>query len=224
MKRLLAIAILILMAVASWGQDAGAVLKEFSGKVEVMLPGGAWKPAVKGMAIPRNASVSTGFKSLAVLALGSSSLTVKPLTKLTLEEIAKASGNETITLYLNAGRVSAKVAPPAGGSTDFSVKSPSATASVRGTEFDFDSFNLEVSDGMVVFFGADGQAVTVSMGGSSSVGVGGSALTQLQSAYAELAPLLPAGIDEASFASLVKTGGDLLVALAAAGVRVTLSW
>jgi hypothetical protein len=224
MKRFLAFCIVLFAASALWAQAQTAVLKDFSGKVEVMAPGGAWKPAVKGMTLAKNSSISTGFKSLAVLSLGSSTLTVKPLTKLTLEELVKAEGGDIVKLFLNTGRVSAQVSAPAGGATDFSVKSPTATASVRGTWFDFDGANLAVNEGTVVFFGSNGQAVAVSGGGSSSLGADGSALTPLESAYEELKPLLPPGMDASSFASLASVSGDFLAALAAAGVTITVSW
>jgi hypothetical protein len=224
MKRVLALLIALPAASSLWAQAQTAVLKDFSGKVEVMAPGGAWKPAVRGMSLAKNSAISTGFKSLAVLSLGSSTLTVKPLTKLTLEELVKAEGGEVVKLFLNTGRVSAQVSAPTGGGTDFSVKSPTATASVRGTWFDFDGANLLVNEGTVVFFGSSGQAVAVSTGGSSSLGSDGAPLTALESAYDELKPLLPPGMDASSFASLSSVSGDFLAALAAAGVTITVSW
>jgi hypothetical protein len=82
----------------------------------------------------------------------------------TLEEIQEAEGNETVSLRLTTGRVRADVTPPAGGKTDFRVRSPSATASVRGTSFEFDGRRLAVAQGRVRFSGGDGTPVTVSAG------------------------------------------------------------
>ncbi len=225
MKRM-ALALCILLAAAgAWAAETPlATIREFTGKVEVMAPGGAWKPATKGMALAKNTAISTGFKSVAVLTLGSSILTVKPLTKLSLEEIVKLEGSEQVKLYLSAGRVKAAVSAPAGGSTDFSVKSPSATASVRGTGFDFDGANLAVTEGVVVFVGANGQAVQVPAGALSSIGAGGASSVPLSEAIAALAPLLPPGVDPGSFGSLSEAANAVIAALSAGGVDVVIQW
>ena len=48
-----------------------------------------------------------------------------------------------------AGRVKAEVTPKKGEKADFKIKSPTATASVRGTGFEFDGQNLLVDHGAV---------------------------------------------------------------------------
>jgi hypothetical protein len=225
MKRMILIGLVLLAVAGAWAAETPlATIKEFTGKVEVMAPGGAWKPAAKGMALAKNTAISTGFKSVAVLTLGSSTLTVKPLTKLSLEALVKLEGSEQVKLYLSAGRVKAAVSAPAGGTTDFSVKSPSATASVRGTAFDFDGANLAVGEGVVVFVGTDGQAVQVPAGGFSSIGAGGSSGSPLSEAIAALAPLLPPGVDPGSFKSMSEAANAVIAALSAGGVNVVVQW
>lgn len=225
MKRLVLLGMVMLAVTGAWAAESPlATIKEFTGKVEVMAPGGTWKPATKGMTLVKNAAISTGFKSVAVLSLGSSVLTVKPLTKLSLEELVRLQGSEQVKVYLSAGRVKAAVAAPAGGTTDFSVKSPSATASVRGTGFDFDGVNLAVTEGIVVFVGTNGQAVQVPAGSLSSVGAGGGSSSPLQEAIGALAPLLPPGVDPDSFDSLSDAANAVLAALSAGGVDVQVTW
>ncbi len=225
MKRLVLLGMVMLAVTGAWAAESPlATIKEFTGKVEVMAPGGTWKPATKGMALVKNAAISTGFKSVAVLSLGSSVLTVKPLTKLSLEELVRLQGSEQVKVYLSAGRVKAAVAAPAGGTTDFSVKSPSATASVRGTGFDFDGVNLAVTEGIVVFVGTNGQAVQVPAGSLSSVGADGGSSSPLQEAIGALAPLLPPGVDPDSFDSLSDAANAVLAALSAGGVDVQVTW
>lgn len=225
MKRFVLFGMVLLAAAGVWAAESPlATIKEFTGKVEVMAPGGTWKPATKGMALVKNAAISTGFKSVAVLSLGSSVLTVKPLTKLSLEELVRLQGSEQVKVYLSAGRVKAAVVAPAGGTTDFSVKSPSATASVRGTGFDFDGINLAVTEGVVVFVGANGQAVQVPAGSLSSVGAGGGSSLPLEEAIGALAPLLPPGVDPGSFDSLSDAANAVLAALSAGGVDVQVTW
>jgi hypothetical protein len=66
-----------------------------------------------------------------------------------LEKIVQSQDEERINLRLQTGSIRAEVKPPVGGSSEFTVRSPSATASVRGTSFEFDRENLWVEDGRV---------------------------------------------------------------------------
>jgi hypothetical protein len=154
MKRYIALAALLCLASAATlaAEEPAAMKAVFSaivGKVEYQKPGSSWKPAKVGDSIDKGTVVSTGFKSSATLKLEESSLFLKPLTRLTLEEAVKTSGGTQTKLYLLSGRVKADVPPQAGKTTDFRIKSPTATASVRGTAFDFDGLNLMVSRGRV---------------------------------------------------------------------------
>lgn len=185
-----------------------AVIKEVTGKVEIRdSPAAAWAPALEGTALTKDTVISTGFKSVAVVSLGNSTLTVRPLTRLTLEEIARAEGSEQVQLYLLAGRVRAEVTPPAGGRTDFSVRSPSATASVRGTSFSFDSVNLNVIGGLVRFSGSIGNPVYVGAGEGSFVGEGGRPANPSDVAAANALPTLPVGVGAGTIGSLSSSGG-----------------
>jgi hypothetical protein len=121
------------------------------------------------MTIEKTARISTGFKSSAVIALGNSTITVRPLTRLTLEEIARLQDTEEAGLYLGTGRVRAEVAPPSGGKIDFTVRSPMATASVRGTTFDFDTVNLRVLEGRIRYTTPSGSLALVRGGERSTV-------------------------------------------------------
>jgi hypothetical protein len=171
MKYIVFFLCLFLSVAVSFGQSA--VLKDFMGTVEVRVPGGQWAPASLGMVLEKNASISTGFKSSAVLGLGNSTITVRPLTRLTLEELINNQGDETVRLSLRTGRVRAEVAPPAGGKTNFTIRSAQATASVRGTEFEFEKDSIYVTSGNVVFGDQGGTEVTVRAGESSSASEGG---------------------------------------------------
>jgi hypothetical protein len=134
-----------------------AVIQEITGKVEVKVSGGDWVPAVTGQTINNATTISTSFKSTAVINLGNSVLTMKPLTRLTLEELRETAGTEKVDLYLTTGRVQAEVTPPAGGKTDFTVRTPSVTASVRGTSFEQTIDKLDVDGGSVFYQGGAGQ-------------------------------------------------------------------
>lgn len=131
-------------------QNTEALIREMTGAVELKHPGQAdWIPARAGDRVGGAAIISTGFKSTAVLSIGNSTLTVRPLTRLSLETLMNQGETETINIGLQTGRVRAEVRPPAGGRTDFTVRTPMVTASVRGTVFDLDPVNLWVSEGTV---------------------------------------------------------------------------
>jgi len=126
-----------------------ARFESVQGTVEVKQPGGDWVPAASGMNIEKATLISTGFKSSAVVKVGGSTLQVRALTRLSLEEILAKEGSDTVELFLQTGRVRADVKPPENGKIDFTLKTPSITASVRGTIFDLDTNNLKVDEGTV---------------------------------------------------------------------------
>jgi hypothetical protein len=155
--------VLLLFFAGVWSaQTLEARFLEVTGTVETReASSGGWSRAAPGGLIGRNTVISTGLKSSAVIALGSSRLEVRPLTMLTLEELTQRGNAEETTLYLRTGRVRASVTPPTGRSVDFTVGSPTVTASVRGTSFEFDGRRLQVENGQVLLAGTGGQRIYV---------------------------------------------------------------
>jgi ferric-dicitrate binding protein FerR (iron transport regulator) len=100
-----------------------------------------------------------------------------------------------VDLYLQTGRIKADVAPPSEGKIDFKVRSPSATASVRGTSFEFDGLRLVVDDGRVHVSGGDGMGVYVGAGHAVvSNPETGKTTTAAETTREELIPPMPAGM------------------------------
>ena len=160
--------VLILCAGFAFAQNG--VITGMSGTVELMRPGSSvYVPAKVGDQVTGNTTISTGFKSSALVKAGSAVITVRPLTKLTFAEISAAAGTETINVNLQTGRVRVDVNPPAGSRSNTSVRGPSATASVRGTSFTFDTRNITVQKGTVAFKGKRGGVMLVSAGSSSQL-------------------------------------------------------
>jgi hypothetical protein len=157
MKRLLIICSLLLMITALGFAQNEAVVKEASGKVEILAPPRGWTAAQVGMAVPLGATVSTGFNSRAVLDLGNAVLTVSPLTRMRIEELIEQEGTVKTDLYLRVGKVRAEVKTAAGLQQDFKLRSPVSTAAVRGTDLGYDGYNVEVYAGNVVYFNLLGQ-------------------------------------------------------------------
>ena len=156
-----------------------AVVKETKGKVEIKLPFKNWQRARKGMIVPKNAVISTGFRSSAVISMGKSILQVRQLTRLKLEELIEKKGTVSTSLYLRIGKIRATVKSSRGVRQNFKLKSPVSTAAVRGTDFDYDGIRLQVYEGVVQFFNLMSQRRDIGAGeesetnGYSTPGSGG---------------------------------------------------
>jgi hypothetical protein len=219
MKRKVLTVVMMMTVVMVWAQSPRAVIRSVEGTVEVKAAGtSVWRPAVIGQELEKETQVSTGFKSAAMIEIGNSKLTVRPLTRLSVGELeAATAAADRVDLRLSAGRVRAEVKPPVGGKDiDFTVRGPAVTASVRGTVFDFDTVNLEVEEGTVAFSGADNTAVYVGGGESSSPDpVSGKATAPVGTAAALAPP--PAGVETVTIA-------PELMSAALAPVDVGLGW
>ncbi len=177
----------VLCSAAVFAQTA--VIKELSGTVELKQAGQtAFVPAKIGDEVAQSTIVSTGFKSTALIEAGSSVITVRPLTRLSLAEISSASGTETINVSLQTGRVRVDVNPPLGTRTTMSVRGPNATASVRGTSFEFDTRNLTVESGVVAFQGSKGGVMLVGAGSTSTISNDGKTADPIETDVLALTP------------------------------------
>jgi hypothetical protein len=224
-KVMMSLIMAALISMALNAQDQGAALiLDLSGTVEIKLPGASeWAPAVQGQRLTKETLISTGFKSTAVLALGNSTLTVRPLTRLSIEELSANQGQEQTALYLRTGRVRADVNPPPEGKVDFAVRSPSATASVRGTFFEFGTQSLRVTRGSVSYSGIGGQSVLVGAGDSSRVDTSGRVVSSYSAAQRELTPGLPKGSVETGV-SAFNTGAPPPVIPVPGTIRGRIEW
>ncbi|MDR2730076.1 MAG: FecR family protein [Treponema sp.] len=171
MKQFLIFILLALPAGFLSAQNTEAVIKEMTGTVELKRSGSAdWVSAKAGDRIGKDTVVSTGFKSTAILSAGNSTIVVRPLTRLSLAELISQNETETINVSLTTGRVRVEVNPPAGGRANFTVQTPSSTASVRGTAFEMNTVNIQVLNGAVNYSPASGtfnRTVTVNSGQES---------------------------------------------------------
>ena len=158
----------LLFSIAASGQQLEAVVKDFSGKVEVKQTGQDWQPVQLNMVVPQGAMVSTGFASRLTLALGPTQIAVRPLTRMLLRELIKQGSTDVTRLTLRVGKVNVSVKAASGEKNDFSIRGPAATAAVRGTEFNFD---VNIEDEVE---GLDGYTYLVSnaTGQETSVGPG----------------------------------------------------
>ena len=170
LKRLLAIIIMTGLAGAVTAESV--LIHSISGKVEVRQPGASWEAADEGMEIPLNTVISTGFGSEAGITMDNAELTIKPLTRMTIQEYVTKGNSTTTRLFLGAGKIRADVRKSSSLINDFQVRSPVATAAVRGTSFTCDVMRLEVMEGIVAYSTSRGRTVNVPAGNRSEAAPG----------------------------------------------------
>jgi len=205
MKKVILAIFLAGVSVCVFAQNG--VIKELSGTVELKAAGAsAFVPAATGAQVKADTIISTGFKSTALVEVGSALITVRPLTRLTLTEISASQGVETLNMSLQSGRVRVDVNPPAGSKASLSVSSPSATASVRGTSFYFDTMNVRVREGTVAFKGNAGYTVQVGAGSFSGIGAYNIATGAQNNSSVGIVPQSPPGYGGATTGNTGGTG------------------
>lgn len=115
-----------------------AVVVAVSGKVEVSS-GGDWKALSVGQKVGTGDTISTGFKSSLTLeyktANQSSTMELGPLTRISFDELVSNGDTDNVQLAMRAGSVRTTADRNSSSKLNFTVKSPVATASVRGTSF-----------------------------------------------------------------------------------------
>ena len=195
MKNIMIIGLILFCAVGVgiFAQETG-VITELTGTVEIKPAGNRdFIPAKAGDSIVMDTIISTGLRSTALIRAGSTILTIRPLTRLSFSEISSAEATETINVTLQTGRVRADVKPPAGTRATMTIQSPVATASVRGTSFEFNIDSITVLEGSVAFIGSKGKEVLVGSGSASNISENNKSTDPLQTFTENLRPAPPAG-------------------------------
>ncbi len=120
------------------------------------------------MIVPVDARISTGFDSRAILDIGeTTTLTVNALTRMRIDDLLAEEDVDKADLTLEIGRIDGEVREHADRETEFNLDGPVATASVRGTDFGFDGYNLWVGSGSVDLTDRFGRQVVVRAGEES---------------------------------------------------------
>jgi hypothetical protein len=156
--------LVFLSCIEAPAQQLQAVVKQFSGKVEVKQPGQDWRPVQLNMIVSPGATVSTGFASRLVLELGQTEIAVRPLTRMLLRQLVKEGSTNVTGLGLRVGKVNVAVKAASGEKNDFTIRGPASTAAVRGTEFSMDvniDDYMEVTEDVVTLINTMSQTVTV---------------------------------------------------------------
>ena len=163
-KRTIFIAVSVFMCALGLSAE-DAVVTAVRGKAEIKQNGG-WVAAVPGTVIAAGGTVMTGFKSELTLKIGASVIVVQPLTRLKIEEILQKNETLESNVYLDLGAVKTDVKPPAPSKkVEFKVKTPVATASVRGTSGTITADGILIgTSGKWAFSNADGKTTLVTPG------------------------------------------------------------
>ncbi|WP_428770680.1 FecR domain-containing protein [Treponema sp. HNW] len=237
MKKTFMLLFLILVLIPVFALDATVV--SVLGKAEVQTAKG-WEPMKTGEKIAEGAVISTGFKSQAVLEIGKSKITVQPLSRLTVEQLTARPDSDHSKVYLDAGSIKADIKAAENKRVGFTVKSPVATASVRGTAGTIDAFGtLESTSGIwAVVPGSDETAdapeIQVAKGSGIAVSENGTVTPPQQynmnaAVSANPVAVLPsaaevsgAGLPSASAAAQAATAAA--EAAGKAPVKITVGW
>jgi len=216
MKKIVLTGLLIFAVVFTAFSQTG-VISELTGDVELKLAGSSvFVPAAVGAQVTQDTIVSTGFRGTAVIVVGSNTITVRPLTRLSLAEISSSAGVENLNVNLQAGRVRVEVKPPAGTRANTTVQSPSATASVRGTVLDMDQNSIAVIEGSVGWTSNNGLVTFVPAGFSGGVSSDGSTTnTVSNTSTSSILPGMPTGAGDAGeqIGAAIVTDGDVELVL-----------
>lgn len=182
MKTLYVVFVLLFAAISISAQSTYTITG-VTGKVEVSLAGRGWEPAAIGDSVPVSATISTGFRSTATLEGVGATLNIEPLSRMTVNELRATSGGGAETnLRLRTGRIRATVRSTDTGRTQFRVSSPVATAAVRGTEFGFNGYRVDVASGTVGLVSrSSGRSVNIPQGANSKVDENGNPIPVAES-------------------------------------------
>lgn len=133
-----------------------AKVESVSGKVQVQK-NDTWVDLKIGDIVKKGDMIQTGFKSEAVFTITSaaekSKITMAQLSRLTIEQLMESPAGDKTSVYLTTGSVRSEIKKTSDLRASYTVRSPVATASVRGTELTvsngFNSTNIQTHSGVV---------------------------------------------------------------------------
>lgn len=121
-----------LITFSSFAEPMQATVVSSKGKSEVQRAG-QWVALSEGSKLNKGDVIQTGFKSELILKIKNSTVTVSPLSRVTIEQLAEKKDSDETKLFLDTGSLKSNVKKTEDRRVGFTVRSPVATASVRGT-------------------------------------------------------------------------------------------
>lgn len=210
MKKIAAFLFALLVSVSLLAAaDFAAEVVSVSGKAEV-LDGASWRALAIGDTLKNGDTIQTGFRSSLVLKLKDSTINVAALTRMTVEQLSENSESDSVRVFVNAGGVTSNANATAGKKLGFTVRTPVATASVRGTEFSventFGSTNVQTTQGAVaVWSGSNSVSVAASEEAGGDGESAGAADDAVEASF-DTAPRGTVVVTQSQTAQLASTG------------------
>ena len=125
-------------------QSAAAILTVISGEVLMRAAGSDFSSAIDGAVLYVGSTVRTSAEARAVITLfEGSTVELEPASDITIEEATTRSGSTIVQLAQSLGRTWHVVTHLTTADSRYEVRTPAATASVRGT-----AFEVAVDDGL----------------------------------------------------------------------------
>ena len=122
--------------VATTPQHTPVRLLNVTGDVSIRNASGAWQEATTATDIMQGSEISTGPGSTITMQFeDGSTMVLSELTQIKIDTVLNKNDRLKAQMILKLGELKAKANPLKTLSTDFSVKTPTATTSVRGTIF-----------------------------------------------------------------------------------------
>lgn len=131
-KKLFLCLTLILFATLCFAQSRNIQVVSAVGKVEKQQDG-LWVPVQVGEVLSKGTLISTGFRSSATLKFEGSVISVSALSRLTIAELLENDNSRDTSVFLDAGKIKADIKTSDNKRVSFTVRTPIATASVKGT-------------------------------------------------------------------------------------------
>jgi len=184
---------------------AAASLTLISGDVLTRAGGGAYRPAADGAVVYVGTTVRTGADARAVLTLfEGSTVELEPATDIAIEEAATRDGSTIVQLAQSLGRSWHVVIHLTTADSRYEVRTPAATASVRGTAFEV-AVEAGFTEPTTAVTTTDGLVATIDTARTTEVFVGRDETTTVRP---NAAPQLPRSAPEAQRVVTVTTASE----------------
>jgi hypothetical protein len=185
---------------------------ELSGEVEYSESiSGPFKPLTKDVTLRQGMFISTGFESSATVNINGQLLHIPQTVQLRFDEFTQGENLARTQLYLYVGTVQAQVRHTAAIRGDFSVTTPTAISSIRGSEMvvTYDNSTntttaYAISDVVYVKGNGDSSETTVNENQKVTVGSSGKATTPVSFSKSEL----PADVRDYTFPEVTSLPHD----------------
>jgi hypothetical protein len=167
---------------------------EMSGEVEYREgASGPFKPLTKDVTLRQGMYVSTGFESSVTVNIDGQLLRVPQITQFRFDEFTQGTNLVKTQMFLNVGAIEARVKHTAAIRSDFSVVTPTAIASIRGSEMvvTYDNSTnttavYAISDVAYVKGNGDSSEIAVNANQTATVGSSGKATAPVSFSNSEL--------------------------------------